>query len=51
MEAARRVERATEPQGPDGKPRAEDTLLHSQPPGKWAEMLEKLSPDSFKFKM
>lgn len=52
MEAARRIERATEPQGAEPKPRgAEETSMQLQSPTKWAEMLEKLSPDSFKFKM
>ena len=50
MEAARRIERATEPPGGEAKPRAEEAL-QTQPASKWAEMLEKLSPDSFKFKM
>src|SRR5256885_10712206 len=49
LDQSKRVERATSPQSSSNLPQPDD--LMTQPPSKWAEMLEKLSPDSFKFKM
>lgn len=49
LEQSRRADLATEPRSGDNAPRPDDLMSH--PPSKWAEMLEKLSPESFKFKM
>lgn len=50
FEQTQRVEESTDAKTGD-RPRA-DNVLSGQPPSKWAEILEKLSPDDFgKFKM